>query len=79
MYTSSHMYSIHVYLLSYYLFVTKVMHACCHVCGKLQELLWSERGSSAVLFGKSWVRLQNTALPQEIQEIPIGSILNSNV
>ena len=62
-----------------YLFVAKVMHAICHINGKLKQLLGGESGGSAVLFGEGRVCLQDTALSQEVQQVPERCVLNGNV
>lgn len=55
------------------------MHPCCHVYSELQQLLGGEGGGSAVLFGEGGIGLQHSALPQEVEKVTVGSVLNGNV
>lgn len=45
----------------------------------MEELLGGERGGSAVGDGKRGVRLQHSALSQEVQEVAVGGVLNGQV
>ena len=62
-----------------YLLVTQVVHPGRHVDGELQQLLGGEGGGRSVLLGEDRVRLQHPALPQEVQQVPVGSVLYGDV
>lgn len=64
---------------STYLFVTQVVHPCGYVHGDLEQLLGGEGGGGAVLLGECRVRLQHSALPQEVQEVPVWSVFDGYV
>lgn len=62
-----------------YLFVTQVVHPRGHVHGELEQLLGGEGGGSAVLLGKCGVRLQHSALPQEVQQVAVRGVFDGYV
>lgn len=62
-----------------HLFVTEVVHPCRYVHGKLQQLLGGECRRGAVLLGEGGVRLQHSALPQEVQKVTVWSVFNGYV
>lgn len=69
----------HTRSLSSYLFVAQVVHPCRHVYGELQQLLGGEGGGSAVLLGEGGIGLQHSALPQEVEKVTVGSVLDGDV
>lgn len=61
------------------LFLAQVVHATCHVSGEVQQLLGRERGGRAVSNGKGWVCFQDATFPEEIQQVAVRSILDSQI
>lgn len=55
------------------------MHPCGYVHGELEQLLGGEGGGSAMLLGECRVRLQHSALPQEVQKVTVRSVLDGYV
>lgn len=65
---------IHTHLL-----LTQVLHAIGCITGKAQQLSGAEGGGRSMLSGKCWVSLQYPALPQKVQQVPIGGIFDCNI
>ena len=59
--------------------MAQVVHTPGHICCEMEKLLGGERGGSAVGDGKRGVRLEHSALSQEVQEVAMGRILNGQV
>ena len=62
-----------------HLCLAQVVHAPRHVGSEVKQLLGGESGGGAVGDGERRVRLQNSALPQEVQQVAVRSKLNGQV
>ena len=59
--------------------MAQVVHSPGHICCKVEELLGGQGGGGAVSDGECGVRLQHTALAQEVKEVAVGGVLDGQV
>lgn len=62
-----------------HLLLAQVVHAPGHVGREMQQLLGGQRGRRAVGDGEGGVGLQHAALAEEVQQVPVGGVLDGQV